>query len=77
MTDQVLEDLEAILSRLIPGMSLRLDATVGPHFFGHGAAGKDAARDIAIRRDCVASITEKGGELCVEFLRPSSTAPDV
>jgi hypothetical protein len=42
MTDQALEDLGAIVCRLIPGMSLRLDATVVPHFFDKGATGKDA-----------------------------------
>jgi hypothetical protein len=78
MTDQALEDLGAIVCRLIPGMSLRLDATVVPHFFDKGAAGKDAARDFAIRHDCIAYIAERGGELTVEFLRPcASTAPDV
>jgi hypothetical protein len=78
MTDQALEDLEAILGRLIPGMSLRLDGTAFPHFFASSRAGIDAARDFAIRHNCLAFITEKGGEFCVEFLRPyASTPPDV
>jgi hypothetical protein len=78
MTDQALEDLKAILGQLIPGMSLRLDGTLFTRFFGYGGAGKDAASDFAMRRNCMAFITNKGSELSVEFFRPyASTPPDV
>jgi len=69
MTEQALQDLQAIVDRLGPHMWLALDRIAFPRYFGNGAGAVGRAGAFFRRNQCAFSFEDEATEPSVRFSR--------